>query len=66
LYEESETIKEAVERSLKLGITTPDLGVKHERITTSKVGDFIADFISNPEDSNRNFSNIHIGQSTII
>lgn len=66
LFEEAETVKEAVERSLKLGITTPDLGVKHERITTEKVGDFIADFISNPEDSNRNFSNIHIGQSTII
>ena len=66
LYDEAELIKEAVEKSLKLGITTPDLGTKHEGITTSKVGDFIADFISNPSDSNHNFSNIHIGQSTII
>lgn len=66
LYDEAEMIKEGVEKSLKLGITTPDLGVKHERITTSKVGDFVADFISNPSDSNHNFSNIHIGQSTII
>ena len=66
LFEEAETIKEGVEKSLKLGITTPDLGEKHERITTSKVGDFIADYISNPSDSNHNFSNIHLGQSTII
>lgn len=66
LFDEADMIKEGVERSLKLGITTPDLGVKHEGITTDKVGDFIADFISNPEDSNHNFSNIHIGQSTII
>lgn len=66
LFEEAETIKDGVEKSLRLGVTTPDLGIKHERITTAKVGDFIADYISNPSDSNRNFSNIHIGQSTII
>jgi 3-isopropylmalate dehydrogenase len=66
LFDEAELIKEAVEKSLKLGITTPDLGKKHDNITTSKVGDFIADFISNPNDSSRNFSNIHLGQSTII
>ncbi len=66
LYDEAELVKDAVEKSLKLGITTPDLGTKHDKITTSKVGDFIADYISNPNDSNRNFSNIHLGQSTII
>ena len=31
-----------------------------------RFGDFIADFISNPNDSNLNFTNIHLGQSTII
>lgn len=66
LYEEAETIKHAVEKSLKLGITTPDLGQKHENISTSKVGDFIADYISHPDDSDHNFNNIHLGQSTII
>lgn len=66
LFDEAEIIKEGVDKSLKLGITTPDLSVRHEQITTSKVGDFIADFICNPNDSNHNFKNIHIGQSTII
>jgi 3-isopropylmalate dehydrogenase len=66
LYDESEIIKEGVEKSLKLGITTPDIGLKHENMTTSKVGDFIADYISNPNDSDHNFNNIHLGQSTII
>lgn len=66
LYEEAELIKEGVEKSLKLHITTPDLNSKFDTITTTKVGDFIADFISNPKDSNLNFSNIHLGQSTII
>ena len=58
-------IRKAVEKSLLLNITTPDLNTEHT-ITTSKVGDFIADYISNPKDSNLNFSNIHLGQSTII
>jgi 3-isopropylmalate dehydrogenase len=66
LFDEAEMINHAVERSLKLGVTTSDLGIKREEISTSKVGDFIADFISNPIDSNHNFLNIHIGQSTII
>ena len=29
-------------------------------------GDFIEDFINNPDDSNMNFKNMHLGQSTII
>ncbi len=66
LFEEAELIKEGVEKSLKLHITTPDLNSKFDTITTTKVGDFIADFISNPKDSNLNFTNIHLGQSTII
>ncbi|OIQ23133.1 3-isopropylmalate dehydrogenase [Lacinutrix sp. MedPE-SW] len=66
LHAEAELIKLAVEKSLKLNITTPDLNKDHNNVSTSKVGDFIADFISNPNDSNLNFHNIHLGQSTII
>ena len=35
-------------------------------VTTSKVGDFIEDFILNPTDTKFNYTNIHLGQSTII
>ncbi len=66
LFTEANLIREAVEKSLKLNITTPDLNTKFDYISTSKVGDFIEDFIFNPDDSNLNFSNIHLGQSTII
>lgn len=66
LFTESELIKKAVEKSLELNITTPDLNPKNKLITTERVGDFIQDFISHPEDTNMNFSNIHLGQSTII
>ncbi len=66
LTEEANLIRTAVDKSLKLHITTPDLNTKFEHITTSKVGDFIEDVISNPDDSNFNFKNIHLGQSTII
>jgi 3-isopropylmalate dehydrogenase len=66
LHNEAELIKAAVDRSLELGITTPDLNDNYNNITTSKVGDFIADFIAHPYDTNANFNNIHMGQSTII
>lgn len=66
LFDEAELIREGVEKSLKLSISTPDLNTKYGTISTSKVGDFIEDFISNPHDSNLNFTNIHLGQSTII
>lgn len=65
LFEEADLIRKAVEKALILNITTPDLNADHN-ISTSKVGDFIADYISNPNDSNLNFTNIHLGQSTII
>jgi len=66
LNEEAQLINQAVEKSLKLNIATPDVNSKYDNITTSKVGDFIEDFISNPNDTNMNFTNIHLGQSTII
>ena len=66
LNAEAELIRMAVDKSLKLNVTTPDLNTKFDHITTNKVGDFIEDVINNPDDSNLNFSNIHLGQSTII
>lgn len=66
LHDEAELIRKGVEKSLRLEITTPDINTKYDTITTSKVGDFVQDFIHNPKDSNLNFTNIHLGQSTII
>lgn len=66
LREEAEMIRTAVDKSLKLYITTPDLNTKYDNIKTSNVGDFIEDYINHPNDSNLNFKNIHLGQSTII
>ncbi|MEE9408460.1 MAG: 3-isopropylmalate dehydrogenase [Polaribacter sp.] len=67
LNEEADAIERAVEKSLDLNITTVDIKGKNKYAApTSKVGDFIADYILNQEDSNLNFINIHAGQSTII
>ena len=66
LNEEANRIIAAVDKSLELSITTPDLNSENKHITTTNVGDFIEDFILNPEDNNVNFTNIHLGQSTII
>ena len=65
LIDEAKAIRAAVEKALELNLTTPDLNSKNP-LTTEKVGDFIYDYILNPEDSNINFENIHLGQSTII
>ncbi len=65
LHKEADTVEKAVVKSLELGITTGDINPEHP-FPTSKVGDFIADYIIHPEDSNINFRNIHMGQSTII
>jgi 3-isopropylmalate dehydrogenase len=66
LFNEAEMIRIAVDKSLKLQVTTPDINTTYDNISTSKVGDFIEDFINNPGDTNMNFTNIHLGQSTII
>jgi len=65
LIGEANAVKDAVEKALELNLTTPDLNPNNP-LTTEKVGDFIYDYILNPEDSNINFENIHVGQSTII
>lgn len=66
LFEEAQLIKDAVDKSLVLNITTPDLNNDYKLITTSNVGDFIEDYINNPNETNVNFINMHLGQSTII
>ncbi|TVZ57281.1 3-isopropylmalate dehydrogenase [Lutibacter sp. Hel_I_33_5] len=67
LDEEADAIERGVQKSLNLGITTEDIKGKNSySATTSKVGHFIADYIQNQDDSNLNFQNIHMGQSTII
>ncbi|MGB5942796.1 MAG: 3-isopropylmalate dehydrogenase [Leeuwenhoekiella sp.] len=65
LHKEADAIEAAVEKSLELSITTGDINPK-KPFGTSKVGDFIADYITHPDDSNRNYKNIYMGQSTII
>ncbi|CAM1356900.1 MULTISPECIES: 3-isopropylmalate dehydrogenase [Tenacibaculum] len=65
LHTEADTVESAVQKSLELGITTEDINSENP-FSTSKVGDFIADYIYNQEDSDMNFQNIHMGQSTII
>ena len=60
LFEEAELIKKGIEKSLKLDITTPDLNTKNDIVSTTKVGDFIADFITNPIDSNKLFDKNNI------
>ncbi|MCF2876445.1 MULTISPECIES: 3-isopropylmalate dehydrogenase [unclassified Tenacibaculum] len=65
LHTEAAAVERAVEKSLELGITTEDIS-SETSFGTSKVGDFIVDYIYNQEDSNLNFQNIHMGQSTII
>ncbi|WP_299209995.1 3-isopropylmalate dehydrogenase [uncultured Dokdonia sp.] len=65
LHKEAKLVEDAVEKSLELNFTTEDINPENA-FGTSKVGDFIADYILNPEDPNRNFQNIFVGQSTII
>jgi len=65
LFKEAEAIEKAVEKSLELRISTEDINTENA-FTTSKVGDFIVDYIEHQQESNMNFINIHMGQSTII
>ena len=65
LNEEADTIREAVEQSIALGICTPDLKPE-SNYSTDKIGDFIEEFITNVDELNINPDNIEVGQSTII
>ncbi len=65
LQEEANSIKRAVTKAMELNLTTEDLN-KEKPLSTEKVGDFIADYILNPDMTNFNIQNIYLGQSTII
>lgn len=65
LFEEADTIKKAVEKSIELNISTPDLNSTNH-FSTSNVGNFLRDFILEDEDTFYNKNNIDLGQSTII
>lgn len=65
LLEEAAAVEHAVEKSLELGITTEDINPT-QAFGTSKVGDFIADYILHEPDDNINLKNINLGRSTII
>ncbi len=65
LHEEAKAIDNAVQKSLELGVTTEDINPENP-FSTSKVGDFISDYIQNQDDTDFNFQNVHMGQSTII
>jgi len=65
LFEEAEDIRNAVEKSIELSITTPDLNDKNH-FSTTNVGNFIRDFILDDSNTFYNKGNIDLGQSTII
>ncbi|WP_298366275.1 3-isopropylmalate dehydrogenase [uncultured Lutibacter sp.] len=65
LFEEAESIRIAVEKSIELNITTPDLNSTNH-FSTTNVGTFISDFILDDENTFYNKNNIDLGQSTII
>ena len=65
LYDEAENIRAAVEKSIDLNITTPDLNSTNH-FSTTNVGNFISDFILDDDSTFYNKNNIDLGQSTII
>lgn len=65
LIDEAEEIKTAVEKSIELNITTPDLNTTNH-FSTTNVGNFLRDFILDDENTFYNKNNIDLGQSTII
>ncbi len=65
LIDEAEDIKNAVEKSIELNITTPDLNSTNH-FSTTNVGNFLRDFILDDENTFYNKNNIDLGQSTII
>lgn len=65
LHEEAEAIRAAVQKSIELNITTPDLNSTNH-FSTTNVGNFLSDFILDDENTFYNKNNIDLGQSTII
>lgn len=65
LFDEAEDIRTAVEKSIELNISTPDLNATNH-FSTTNVGNFLSDFILDDENTFYNKNNIDLGQSTII
>ncbi|MFD0964875.1 3-isopropylmalate dehydrogenase [Pseudofulvibacter geojedonensis] len=65
LTEEADVIREASEKSIELGICTPDL-IPNSTYTTTNVGEFIEEYITNINELSLNSDNMEVGQSTII
>ncbi len=65
LYDEAEDIKIAIEKSIELNISTPDINTINH-FSTTNVGNFLSDFILDEENTFYNKNNIDLGQSTII
>ncbi len=66
LYEEADAIRNAVEKSIELNITTPDINTTKKFATTSVVGEFISEYIIDSKNVLYHMENISLGQSTII
>ena len=65
LFEEADQIRTAVEKSIELNISTPDINTENH-FSTSNVGNFLKDYILDDENTFYNKNNIDLGQSTII
>ena len=65
LHDEADDIRCAVEKSIELNITTPDLNTTNH-FSTTNVGNFLSDFILDDDNTFYNKNNIDLGQSTII
>lgn len=65
LIDEAEDIRIAVQKSIELNISTPDLNSTNH-FSTTNVGNFLSDFILDDENTFYNKNNIDLGQSTII
>ena len=66
LYEEADAVKNAVEKSIELNITTPDINSTKKFAHTSTVGDFVSAYIIDKKSVLYKMENISLGQSTII
>lgn len=65
LFEEADALKTAVNKSIELQITTPDLNTS-QKFSTSDVGTFISEFILDKKNVFTHIENMNLGQSTII
>jgi 3-isopropylmalate dehydrogenase len=65
LFEEADSIRNAIDKSIELEITTADIN-SSQKFTTTDVGNFIHDFIIDKKSVLTHIENISLGQSTII